>query len=247
MVDLSTLIGIIAGIGVIVIGIWLTPGSSLLAFLDAPSAFITLGGAVCATFVNFPLRDLRSMAAALRLAFILPRESAPRLIEDFRRYADIARRDGILALERVVQEIRDPYLLRGMQLAIDGTDPEIIQGMMRTELEQMNLRHEKGIRVLKQFAVYAPAFGMIGTLIGLVILLRNLKNPDLIGPAMAVAIVTTFYGVVLAYLVAGPLGEKLVLRNNEESFLKEMMMKGVLSIQSGDNPRVVEQKLHIFL
>lgn len=247
MADTATIIGIVLGLLLIAIGIVVTPGGNLALFADAPSAFITLGGAACALLVNFPFRDLKGLLRVVRLAFTLPSESPAALIADFRRYADIARRDGILALENVTHEIRDPFLIRALQLAVDGTDPEVIQSMMRTELEYINERHDRGIRVLKQFGTYAPAFGMIGTLIGLVIMLKNLKNPDLIGPSMAVAIITTFYGAVISYLVAQPLAEKLTLRNNEEALIKEMMIKGVMSIQSGDNPRIVEEKLKIFL
>ncbi len=247
MADTATIIGIVLGVLLIGVGILVTPGGNLGLFLDAPSAFITVGGALCATFVNFPFRDLRGMLGVIRLAFSLPPDSPAALIADFRRYADVARRDGILALENVTHEIRDPFLVRALQLAVDGTDPEVIQSMMRTELEYITQRHDRGIRVLRQFGTYAPAFGMIGTLIGLVIMLKNLRNPDLIGPSMAVAIITTFYGAVLSYLIAMPLAEKLTIRNNEEANLKEMMIKGVMSIQSGDNPRIVEEKLKIFL
>lgn len=250
MADTATVIGIVLGFLLVAIGIAIAAEGweGVLLFLDAPSAFITIGGSLCATLVTFPFSDLRNMGKVLSLAFVLRPESPTRLIADFRRYADIARRDGILALENVTHEIRDPFLVRGIQLAVDGTDPEAIQTMMRTELESTVGRHERGIRVLRQFAIYAPAFGMIGTLIGLVIMLKNLhRNPDLIGPSLAVAIITTFYGAILAYLVAQPLAEKLVIRNNEEALIKEMMIRGVMSIQSGDNPRIVEEKLKIFL
>jgi chemotaxis protein MotA len=246
-VDTATLIGLVLGFVLVAIGISITPGGSLGLFLDAPSAFITIGGAICATMVNFSFRDLRNLPRLLRLAFKVPEGSPLRLIGEFRRYADIARRDGILALEGVVQEVKDPFLVRGIQLAVDGTDPEAIQSLLRIDLENTVARHERGIRVLKQFGTYAPAFGMLGTLIGLVIMLTRIKNPDMIAPAMAVAIITTFYGVILSYLVAQPLAEKLILRSNEESLIKEMMIRGIMSIQSGDNPRIVEEKLRIYL
>jgi chemotaxis protein MotA len=245
--DIATLIGIVGGLVLIAIGIAITPGSSFGLFLDPASAMITIGGATCATLVTFRMKDIANLWRVLLLAFKEERAQSSKLIADFRRYADIARRDGILALENVTHEIKDPFLIRGLQLAVDGTDPEVIQTMMRTELEYMRERHDRGIKVLKQFALYAPAFGMIGTLIGLVIMLANLSDPSKIGPSMAVAIITTFYGAVLAYLMATPLAEKLTIRNDEETLVKEMMIKGVMSLQSGDNPRIVEQKLKIFL
>lgn len=245
--DTATLIGLVLGFVLVGIGISITPGGSLGMFLDAPSALITLGGAICATLVNFSFRDLRNLPHLVRLAFTAPKGSPHRIIAEFRRYADVARRDGILALEGIVQEVKDPFLVRGIQLAVDGTDPEAIQSLLRTDLENMVARHERGIRVLKQFGTYAPAFGMLGTLIGLVIMLARIKNPDMIAPAMAVAIITTFYGVILSYLVAQPLAEKLIIRNNEEALIREMMIRGIISIQSGDNPRIVEEKLRIYL
>lgn len=246
-IDIATIIGIVGGFALIAAGILITPGASLLMFWDPASIFIVLGGAVCSTLINFPLRDLANVWRVVILGFREELLNPGQLIANFRKYADIARRDGILALENVTHEVKDPFLVRGIQLAVDGTDPEMIQTMMRTELEYMQDRHNRGIRVLKQFGTYAPAFGMIGTLIGLVIMLANLSDPSLIGPSMAVAIITTFYGAVISYLLAGPIAEKLIIRNNEEALVKEMMIKGVMSLQSGDNPRIVEQKLKIFL
>jgi chemotaxis protein MotA len=245
--DTATPIGIVLGFALMAISILICPGATLMMFVDYPSMLIVFGGAMCSCMINFPLKDLANVFKVIKLAFVVDSLPAPKLIADFRRFAEIARRDGILALENVTQEVKDPFLVRGIQLAVDGTDPEQIQEMMRTELEYSVSRHERGIRVLKKFGEYAPAFGMIGTLIGLVIMLGNMKDPDMIGPSMAVAIITTFYGAILSYLIFNPLGEKLTIRNNEEALIKEMMIKGVMSIQSGDNPRVVEQKLKIFL
>jgi len=246
-VERSTLIGLGLGFLLIGLGIVLTPGGNLGYFLDAPSALIVVGGAGCATMVNFPFRDLRCLPRLLIQTFRPPEGSPHRLVEDFRRYADIARRDGILALEGLTHEVRDPFLVRGIQLAVDGTDPEAIQSLLRTDLENTAARHERGIRILRQFGTYAPAFGMLGTLIGLVIMLSRMQNPERIAPAMAVAIITTFYGVLLSYLVAQPLADRLVLRHNEEVLLKEMIIRGIIAIQSGDNPRIVEEKLRVYL
>ena len=245
--DTATLIGLVVGLLLIMAGIFITPGGSVLFFLDAPSMFIVVGGTLCALMVNFPFRDLASAGKVIRFAFFSLAISPVKLIEDFRRYADIARREGILALEKVTQEIEDPFLLRGIQLAVDGTDPEMIQSMMRTEMDYMADRHDRGIKIFKQFGAYAPAFGLIGTLIGLVVMMKNLNNPDAIGPSMSVALLTTFYGALLANLFGNPLAEKLTIRNNEEMLMRELMVKGLMSIQSGDSPRIVEQKLKIIL
>ena len=247
MLDLSTIFGLIAGVVLLAIGILITPGADMMLFVSPASAFITVGGSICAVFVTFPIGDLKSVGGVLKMAFKYEKTTPNELIKDFRRYADIARRDGILALENVTQEVRDPFMVRGIQLAVDGTDPEVIQSMMLTELDYIHDRHLRGIKIMKQLAVYAPAFGMIGTLIGLVIMLANLEDPSMIGPSMAVAMITTLYGAIVTNLFATPIAEKLGVRNNEERLIKELMIKGVMSIQSGDNPRIVEQKLKIFL
>jgi chemotaxis protein MotA len=245
--DFLTPVGLVLGFGLLAYGIAIAPGATLKMFWDPPSVYITGGGTLCAILIQFPWRELRRLPAVLKKAFFYRPYSALKLIGDFRRFADIARRDGILALENVTAEIDDPFLVRGIQLAVDGTDPEVIHTMLSTEVDQMITRHNSGIDIIKKFAEYAPAFGMIGTLIGLVIMLQNLNDPGSIGPAMAVAIITTFYGALIAFLTAGPLSVKLESRSNEELLIREMMIKGVMSIQSGDNPRIVEQKLKIFL
>ena len=245
--DLATLAGMLTGLVCLAVAILITPRGSLGMFVDLPSMFIVLGGTSAALLMNFPLRDLAGLARVIRNAFVTSRASPARLIADFRRYADLARREGILALERVTGEVKDPFLLSGLQHAVAGLDPDVIQDLMRTELEYMSARHERGVKILRQMGAYGPAFGMVGTLIGLVVMLANLRDPDAIGPSMAVAIITTFYGAVVAYLFALPLAEKMSLRNSEEMVIREMMVKGLAAIQSGDSPRVVEQKLRVLL
>jgi len=163
------------------------------------------------------------------------------------KYAEIARRDGILALENVTSKISDPFLISGIQMAVDGTDPDLIETIMSNDLEAVQSRHAEGKALFDNAGKYAPAFGMIGTLIGLVVMLRNMSDPSAIGPAMAVALITTFYGALVANVFALPMAEKLALRSREEILLKQIIIKGVMSIQSGDNPRIVEQKLRTFL
>jgi chemotaxis protein MotA len=245
--DLASIIGIVLGWACIAISILITPNASIGLFVDYPSMFIVGGGVTAALMMNFSFRDLGSLGGALRIAFFQPLHSTTKLIADFRRYADIARRDGILALEKVTGEIKDPFLLAGMQAAIDGMDPEMIQSLMRSEMDYMVTRHERGVKILKQIGSYGPSFGMVGTLLGLVIMLANLKDPAALGPSMAVAIITTFYGAMMAYLFALPLAEKLMIKNTEEMIVRELMVRGLSAIQSGDSPRVVEQKLRVLL
>lgn len=245
--DFGTIAGLVGGLIAIFYGISSTPGGEIRQFLDTPSLLITVGGSTCALFVSYPTRDILEAFRACRNAFRVRTYSPLKLIEDFRRFADIARRDGILALENVTREIQDPFLTRGIQLAVDGTDPEVISALLSTELDQIADRHDRGIKVLKSIGALAPAFGMIGTLIGLVIMLVKLDDPKAIGPAMGVAIITTFYGAMIAYLFAMPMADKLGRRDAEELHYKEMIVRGIMSIQSGDNPRIVEQKLKVFL
>ncbi len=247
MLDIATIGGLIGGVAALLLGVMTVENGQIGYFINVPSALVVIGGATAATFVSFPGKDIKELFKVIKLAFKYQAQSPGELIGNFRRYADIARRDGILALENVAQEVRDPFLVRGLQLAVDGTDPEVINSMMRTELDYITERHDQSIKILKTYALYAPSFGMIGTLIGLVIMLANLSDPDAIGPAMSVALITTLYGAIIAYLVANPLAEKLTKRDKEEVLVKEMIVKGVMSIQSGDNPRIVEQKLKIFL
>lgn len=245
--DLATVIGMLSGLACLVTAILITPRGNLGMFVDYPSLFIVAGGTAAALFMNFTLRDLAGLGRVLRNAFVSRGVSPGGLIADFRRYADLARREGILALERVTGEVKDPFLLAGLQHAVDGLDPDVIQDLMRTEMEYMEARHDRGVKILRQIGTYAPAFGMVGTLIGLTVMLANLRDPEAIGPSMAVAIITTFYGALLAYLFALPLAEKMAIRNSEEMVLREMMVKGLAAIQSGDSPRVVEQKLRVLL
>jgi chemotaxis protein MotA len=244
--DFGVIVGLLLGTALLAAGVLTTEGGRLEQFSDLGSIFVTLGGTICATLVQFPLRDIAAVPRLLWNA-IRPRAwNLPRLIAEFRRYAEIARRHGILALEAVATEIADPFLKRGIQLAVDGTDPRVVEDLMRTDLDQMIQRHDRGIRILKAMAMYAPGFGMIGTLLGLVIMLQNLRNPDRIGPAMGLAIITTLYGAVMAYLVLSPLAEKLTIFSKEEERVREMVIRGVMGLQSGDNPAVLEQKLLVY-
>lgn len=245
MVDIATLIGLITGFTVLVTGILMR--TEIKYYADLASVFITIGGSTAAVIAQFPIADLLRAPLVAAKAFITRPLAPHKLIRDMVRYAEIARRDGILALEGVTEEITDDFLVKGLQLAVDGTDPELIHQMMNTELQQITDRHEKGKRIFEALVVYLPAFGMAGTLIGLIAMLRVLDNPKLIGPKMALALLTTLYGVIGAYLVCRPISEKLEMRSQEETLLKEMIIRGVMSIQSGDNPRIVEQKLKIYL
>ena len=243
--DIGTIIGLLLGSGML---LWAIMGKGPLEpFMDGGSVMIVLGGAVSASLISFPLRNLLGMAKVVKNAFFAKKSDPGALITDMVNFAEIARRDGILSLENALKDIKDPFIVSGIQMAVDGTDPELIDQIMQSELEALEDRHADGKALFDNIGRFAPAFGMIGTLIGLVIMLGNMDDPSSIGPAMAVALLTTLYGAVIANLVALPIAEKLALRSRDEVMLKSIIIRGVMAIQSGDNPRIVEQKLKTFL
>lgn len=243
--DFATLIGIVTGVSLL---LWAIMGkTSLGAFVDVGSVAIVLGGSFSAVLIAFPIRNLIGVVNVVKNCFFSKSRDPRTLIADMVRFAEVARRDGILALENVTGDIKDPFLVSGIQMAVDGTDPDLIESVMVNDMETIESRHADGKAIFDSIGRYAPAFGMIGTLIGLVIMLGNMSDPSSIGPAMSVALITTFYGALVANLFALPMADKLGLRSREEMLLKMIVIKGVMSIQSGDNPRIVEQKLKTFL
>ena len=243
--DIGTVIGLVAGAGLL---LWAIMGKSDIdAFIDYGSVAIVFGGSLSAALISFPIRNLMGVAKVVKNCFFSRQQNPNELIADLVKYAEVARRDGILALENVTAEIKDPFLVSGIQMAVDGQDPGLIENVMLNDLETVESRHADGKALFDNIGRFAPAFGMIGTLIGLVIMLQSMDDPAAIGPAMAVALLTTMYGAVLANLVALPMADKLGLRSREEMMTKMIVIKGVMAIQSGDNPRIVEQKLKTFL
>ncbi len=243
--DVATIFGIFGGVGLI---LWaILSKSPIAAFIDPGSVAIVIGGACAASTIAFPLRNMLGILKVTKKAFFAKPKSAVDLIKELVGYAEIARRDGILSLEAMAKSIEDPFIVAGIQMAVDGTDPELIEQIMTADLEASGERHDNGKAIWDSLGRYAPAFGMIGTLVGLVIMLQNMDDPAAIGPAMAVALLTTLYGAIAANLIALPIADKLARRSEEELLLKTIVIKGVMSIQSGDNPRIVEQKLKTFL
>jgi len=244
-VDIATLIGLVSGTGLI---IWaMTSRVSIDTFVDIPSVAIVIGGSIAASLISFPLRDVAGVARVVKNAFFSKSHDLQKLIGDLVSYAEKARRDGILSLEDMTGEMEDEFIVGGIQMVVDGTDPELIEQIMANELDTMSERHALGKALFDTIGRYAPAFGMIGTLIGLVVMLKNMDDPSAIGPGMAVALLTTLYGALLANLVVLPIADKLGRRSQEEMLAKHIILRGVMSIQSGDNPRTVEHKLRTFL
>ncbi len=236
-----------AGLGLGLLLILVAMGSSIPAFIDIPSMLIVIGGTIAATLVSYPLEQVLGLSKVMMKTMSFTMQPDTEVIKTLIDFATKARRDGILALEEAAQGITDPFFKKGLQLAIDGNPPEVIEAVLDTEIEKMDERHQIASGILSAMGNYAPAFGMIGTLVGLVQMLRNLEDPSSIGASMAVALITTFYGAVLANLVFLPLASKLKYRAQQESMQMTIIMTGILSIQSGDNPRVVEEKLKTFL
>ncbi len=243
--DIATIVGLIAGIGLMFWAI-LSKGD-FGAFFDAPSIAVVMGGGLASTLISFPLGNVLSIFGVVKKAFLTKARDPADLIKELVGYAEVARRDGILSLENSTKDIDDSFIVSGIQMAVDGTDPELIEQIMTSELEAIAERHENGKALFDTMGKYLPAFGMIGTLIGLVIMLKNMSDPSQIGDGMALALLTTLYGALVANLVALPIADKLDKRSAEEILLKSIVIRGVMAIQAGDNPRVVEQRLTTFI
>ena len=243
--DIGLLFGLLGTWALIMWAIVL--GGSPEAYIDVPSVILVFGGTMTIIFYCYPPNYIVKMPKAIIRAIKGSKQPVEQLITDLVRFAEIARRDGILSLENALKDIKDPFLVRGIQMAVDGTDPEMIEAILTSELDQMSERHGSFKGVIDAVGKYAPAMGMIGTLVGLVVMLQNMEDPSKIGPGMAVALLTTLYGALIANTITGPLGDRLSRRSTEETLYKTIVIKGVMSIQSGDNPRIVEQKLKTFL
>jgi len=254
--DLATVFGLITAVGSMLTALFLMAGHgggehgggvNLAGFVDPPALLMVFGGAAAGALVGFPLARVLSLVMVLKLLFLRRREDPAHLIEQIVKLAEIARRDGLLALESKAQEIEHPFVALGIQMAVDGIKPETVEEVLRTEIQAMQGRHGEAKKVFDTIGRCGPAFGLIATLLGLILMLGNLSNAASIGPSMAVALVGTLYGVATANLFAIPMAEKLACISHEEVVCKEIILKGVLSIQSGDSPRVVAQKLSTFL
>jgi chemotaxis protein MotA len=243
--DISTLIGIIAA-GLLVTIAILT-GQGISFFFSISSMLIVFGGTIGATLVNFPLSEFLSVVNVAKNAFLQKDNSSYDTIEQLVDIAEKARREGILAIERELDDVTDSFMRLGIQYAVDGTEPEVIRSILESELSGMEERHRQGKKIFEAMGTLAPAFGMIGTLIGLIQMLAALDDPSSIGAGMATALVTTLYGSMAANIVFLPLAGKLEYKSREEARRKELIIEGILSIQSGDNPRIVREKLKTFL
>lgn len=243
--DLASVFGLVGGIAVILITILLS--GDLIGYVDIPSIICTFGGTIAMTFMAFPIKKLKEGFAALKYVFVYAETDAEYIIKSIIDLANTARKEGLLALEEAAQQLKDDFLQKGILLIVDGTDPELVRNILETELSFIEERHKSNQGVYEFMAAIGPGFGMLGTLIGLINMLANLSDPSTVGPNMAVAIVTTLYGSIIANVFCNPVISKLKIRSSQESLMKEVMLEGMLSIQAGENPRIIEEKLKAFM
>lgn len=247
-IDKMTPLGIIFGLMMVMFAIASSAGiAGAVYFVQFASILIVFGGLVSAILISFSLTEIKLLPKVFKEAFREDRQDLPTLISTFIELSTKARREGLLALEASLDDVQDPFIKKGVLLAVDGIEPEIIKDIMMAEVIAMEERHRKGRAILEKSGEYAPAWGMIGTLVGLVLMLQNLDDPSTLGPNMAIALLTTLYGSLLANLVFIPMASKLANKTEEEVFIKQIIVEGVIGVQSGQNPKILQEKLSAFL
>lgn len=243
--DIATILGIVSGLTLVVIAI--LGNGEISTFLHLPSLMIVLGGTGAAIFVNFAMKEVFGVMKVVKKVFTHDQSSGIETIELFKDLAKRSRREGILAIDKYLSKVEDEFIKSGLEMAVDGTEPEVIREIMEQELNYLSERHKNGQQIFTSLGMYAPAFGMIGTLIGLINMLQGLEDPSSLGEGMSVALITTFYGAFLANLLFLPIAGKLKLRSEIEVINKELIIEGVLAIQLGEHPKNLVRKLLNFL
>ena len=244
--DIASIVGLILAVGLIIASIMLGT-APFEAFLDVPSMLVVFGGAVAAAMICFPLQSMLKAPMIAMKVLMNKNEDRIGLIKQIVELAETARRDGLLALESKVLEIDNPLVKTGIQMAVDGSTPDVVEEVLRTEINAIASRHREGKSIMDQLGRFAPAYGMIGTLIGLIMMLQDMSDPSGIGKGMAVALITTLYGAIVANVFFSPFAEKLGLMSRNEMVSFEIAVRGVMAIQSGESPRAIDQKLRTFL
>lgn len=244
--DIASLIGIVGGAAMIVMSV-MTSGGSLFGIIDVPSALMTIGGSYFAMFIAAPLKKVLGLFKVMGKAFKIPDFGEKNTVINMQALSEKARREGILALEDGLEDLEDAFMKMGLRLVVDGTEGNIIRSIMENEMNQIEARHMEWIGLVNAWAGFAPGFGMMGTVVGLIGMLNNLEDKSSLGPNMAVALITTLYGSMMANWLITPFATKLANQNNQEMRSKEMIIEGVLSIQAGENPRIMAQKLLTYL
>ena len=244
-VDIATIIGIVVSFGLMIWAILM--GGPLSLFIDMPSIAIVFGGTAGVALISFPLADVLGTIAIFKKTVLIREADTNALIAQMMEFATKARKGGILSLQDSIDQVEDQFLVKALQMAVDGQEPADLKTMLQTEIDNIAARHSNGAQILDTMGAIAPAMGMVGTLIGLVQMLQNMSDPAAIGPAMAVALLTTFYGAVLANVLFLPMAGKLKTRSKTEILQKTVITEGMESILSGENPRIMEQKLHAYI
>ncbi len=244
--DKSSIVGLILGFGAILLGFW-EEGGNPLSLWALGAAIIVFGGTAGATILSFPMDDIKQVPTLTKIAFKDKKYNINELIITLTGFAEKARREGLLCLERETVGIDDDFLRQGIQLVVDGTDPALVRDILETQIDFTDERHKIGAAIFEVAGGYSPTLGIVGTVMGLVHVLGNLSDPDSLGGAIATAFIATLYGVCFANLLYLPLGYKLRLKSKQERFMKEIALEGILSIQAGDNPSIVREKLRAFL
>ena len=244
--DIATIIGLLLAFGMMYTSI-LMGGGKIASFWDTASVLMVFGGTAGAIMMCFPLKLLFKAPKAMLKLLLNKADNPKETIALIVSLAETARKDGLLALESRIDEIKSPFVKLGIQMAVDGTRPEVIEDVLRTDMESMSLRHKEGKAVVDQVGRFGPAFGMIGTLMGLIIMLGNMSDPSKIGAGMAVALITTLYGAILSNALFLPFAEKLAYISKQEIIGREIAIRGIMALQSGENPRLIDQKLRTWL
>lgn len=237
--DIATVIGILVAFGLVAFAI----GDGLMGFVDVPSIMIVVGGTAGVILVGYPLQKVIGLVGIILKTFMYKVQAGKDVIAELVELAQVVRKDGILALESKVGDIDNKFMAKGLQMAIDGQEPSEIEDILYMEMDKISGRHLEGADMLTACGTYAPSMGMIGTLVGLVLMLSNMEDPSSIGPSMSVALLTTFYGALLANILFLPWAGKLKTRSTEEMLVLEIILTGIQSLVAGENPRVMEQKL----
>lgn len=243
--DIATIIGAVAAFGLMLMAI--LQGGGLGMFIDVASMLIVFGGTAGVALINFPLSDVISAIGIAKKTVLIKETNTNELIAQLMEFANKARKEGILSLQGSIDTVEDQFLVKALQMAVDGQEPDDLKAMLNTEIDYIQARHNAGAEIFLSLGMISPAMGMVGTLIGLVQMLQNMSDPSSIGPAMAVALLTTFYGAVLANVLFNPMAGKLKTRSKTELLQKTVIVEGMESILSGENPRVMEQKLHAYI
>ncbi len=244
--DIASLVGILCAI-LLIIGSILMGTAPITAFIDIPSMLVVCGGSVAAGLICFPLKSMIGSPKVMMKILLNKSDDKLKLIKQLVALAETARRDGLLALESKIGEIENPLVKTGIQMAVDGSTPEVVEQVLRTDADAMASRHREGKALMDQMGRFAPAYGMIGTLLGLIMMLADMSDPSKLGAGMAVALITTLYGAIMANVFFCPFAEKLGLLSRSELTAIEIAVRGVMAIQSGESPRAIEQKLRTFL